>query len=81
LQGAIVVVTGSIPGYSRDGAEEAVIAAGGKPSSSVSKKTTVVVAGEGAGSKRASAEALGVPILEAEKFDLLLREGLSALEL
>ena len=81
LQGAVVVVTGSIPGYSRDGAEEAVIAAGGKPSSSVSKKTTVVVAGEGAGSKRASAEALGVPILEAEKFDLLLREGLSALEL
>jgi DNA ligase (NAD+) len=81
LSGAIVVVTGSIPGYSRDGAEEAVISAGGKPSSSVSKKTSVVVAGEGAGSKRASAEALGVPILEAEKFDLLLREGLSALEL
>jgi DNA ligase (NAD+) len=81
LSGAIVVVTGSIPGYSRDGAEEAVIGAGGKPSSSVSKKTSVVVAGEGAGSKRASAEALGVPILEAEKFDLLLREGLSALEL
>ena len=81
LQGAIVVVTGSIPGYSRDGAEEAVIAAGGKPSSSVSKKTTVVVAGDGAGSKRASAEALGVPILAAEKFELLLREGLSALEL
>lgn len=81
LSGAIVVVTGSIPGYSRDGAEEAVISAGGKPSSSVSKKTTVVVAGEGAGSKRASAEALGVPILEAEKFELLLREGLAALEL
>ncbi len=81
LRGAIVVVTGSIPGYSRDSAEEAVIAAGGKPSSSVSTKTTVVVAGEGAGSKRASAEALGVPILEAEKFELLLREGLSVLEL
>jgi DNA ligase (NAD+) len=81
LGGAIVVVTGSIPGYSRDDAEEAVIEAGGKPSSSVSTKTTVVVAGEGAGSKRASAEALGIPILEAEKFELLLREGLSALEL
>lgn len=81
LAGAIVVVTGTIPGFSRDGAEEAVIRAGGKPSSSVSKKTTVVVAGEGAGSKRASAESLGVPILEAERFGELLEKGLAALAL
>ena len=81
LTGLTIVVTGSIPGFSRDGAEEAVRAAGGKPTSSVSKNTTLVVAGEGAGSKRAKAEQLGVPIVEAESFALLLREGPSALSL
>jgi len=74
-------VTGSIPGFSRDGAEEAVRAAGGKPTSSVSKNTTLVVAGEGAGSKRAKAEQLGVPIVEADLFTTLLREGPSGLSL
>jgi DNA ligase (NAD+) len=77
LAGATVVVTGAIPGYTRDGAEDAVRAAGGKPSSSVSQKTTVVVAGEGAGSKRAKAESLGVPIVEAEDFERLLQDGLT----
>lgn len=75
LAGAIVVVTGSIPGYTREGAEDAVRAAGGKPSSSVSSKTTLVVAGEGAGSKRSTAEQLGIPVVEAEDFEALLREG------
>jgi DNA ligase (NAD+) len=78
LAGAIVVVTGTIPGYSRDAAEEAVRQAGGKPSSSVSAKTTLVVAGEGAGSKREKAESLGVRIVEAELFDTLLREGVDS---
>jgi DNA ligase (NAD+) len=78
LAGATVVVTGAIPGYTRDGAEDAVRAAGGKPSSSVSQKTTVVVAGEGAGSKRAKAESLGVPIVEAEDFERLLQDGLTS---
>lgn len=77
LAGAIVVVTGAIPGYTRDGAEDAVRAAGGKPSSSVSQKTTVVVAGEGAGSKRAKAESLGVPVVEAEDFERLLQDGVA----
>lgn len=81
LSGLTVVVTGSIPGFSRDGAEEAVRAAGGKPTSSVSKNTTLVVAGEGSGSKRARAEQLGVPIVEADSFTTLLREGPSGLSL
>lgn len=77
LAGAIVVVTGSIPGYTREGAEDAVRAAGGKPSSSVSQKTTVVVAGDGAGSKRAKAESLKVQVVEAEDFERLLQNGLT----
>jgi len=81
LSGMTVVVTGSIPGYTRDEAQEAVRAAGGKPTSSVSKTTSLVVAGEGAGSKRVSAESLGVAIVEAENFPTLLREGPGALAL
>jgi DNA ligase (NAD+) len=72
LAGKTVVVSGTIEGYSRDEAEQAVRAAGGKPSGSVSKKTDYLVAGPGAGSKLAKAEALGVPVLDAAAFRKLL---------
>jgi DNA ligase (NAD+) len=72
LAGKTVVVTGTIEGFSREEAEEAVRAAGGKPGGSVSKKTDYVVAGPGAGSKLAKAEALGVPILDSAAFRELL---------
>jgi DNA ligase (NAD+) len=72
LAGKSVVVTGSIEGYSREEAEQAVRDAGGKPAGSVSKKTDYVVAGPGAGSKLAKAEELGIPILDAEAFANLL---------
>ena len=75
LAGLTVVVTGSIEGFSREGATEAVIAAGGKSGSSVSKKTDFVAAGPGAGSKLGKAEALGLRILNAAEFAILLREG------
>ena len=81
LSGLTIVVTGTIPGFSRDEAEEAVRGAGGKPTSSVSKNTALVVAGDGAGSKRTKAEQLGVPIVEADLFATLLREGPAALSL
>ncbi|MEO7664293.1 MAG: NAD-dependent DNA ligase LigA, partial [Candidatus Limnocylindrales bacterium] len=68
LAGKVVVVTGTIEGYSREEAEEAVRAAGGKPAGSVSKKTDYLVAGPGAGSKLARAEALGIPVLDADAF-------------
>jgi DNA ligase (NAD+) len=81
LSGLTIVVTGSIPGFGREEAQEAVRAAGGKPTSSVSKNTSLVVAGEGAGSKRTKAEQLGVPIMEAELFAALLQDGPGALSL
>lgn len=79
LAGLTVVVTGSLEGFSRDGAKEAIIAAGGKASGSVSKRTDYVVIGENAGSKAAKAEELGVPILDEEGFVALLEGGPAAL--
>lgn len=79
LAGLTVVATGALDGFTRDGAKEAIIAAGGKAASSVSKKTDFVAAGPGAGSKLAKAEELGIPILNAEQFRILVTEGPEAL--
>ena len=75
LAGVTVVITGTLPGLTRDEAAEAVRAAGGKVSSSVSKKTNFVVAGENAGSKYDKAVELGVPILDEDAFRALLAHG------
>ena len=72
LEGLTVVVSGSLEGYSRESAEEAIRAAGGKPAGSISKKTDYLVAGPGAGSKLAKATELGVPVLDEEGFRRLL---------
>ncbi|WIE73165.1 NAD-dependent DNA ligase LigA [Curtobacterium sp. MCJR17_020] len=79
LSGVTVVATGSLEGYTREGALEAIITAGGKAASSVSKKTDFVAAGPGAGSKLTKAEQLGLRIIDAEQFHLLVTEGPSAL--
>jgi DNA ligase (NAD+) len=81
LSGLTVVATGSLEGFSREGANEAIIAAGGKAASSVSKKTDYVAAGPGAGSKLAKAEELGIPILDAAQFAVLVTQGPDALNL
>jgi DNA ligase (NAD+) len=73
-----VVVTGTVPGYTRDGATEAILARGGKSSGSVSSRTDFVVAGENAGSKFDKAVSLGIPILDAAGFDALLAGGPAA---
>lgn len=80
LAGITVVATGSLEGFTREGALEAIIAAGGKAASSVSKKTDFVAAGPGAGSKLGKAEELGVRIIDAEQFAKLLTGGPSALD-
>ncbi|MGZ6270308.1 MAG: NAD-dependent DNA ligase LigA, partial [Candidatus Limnocylindrales bacterium] len=61
LSGRTLVVTGTLPGLSRQEAEDAVRAAGGHAAGSVSRKTDYLVAGENAGSKLARAQELGVP--------------------
>jgi DNA ligase (NAD+) len=81
LDGLTVVATGSLDGFTRDGAKDAIISAGGKAASSVSKKTDFVAAGPGAGSKLAKAEELGIPVLDAAQFAILVTEGPAALDL
>ena len=69
-----VVVTGAVEGYTRDGAEEAIVARGGTSPGSVSKKTYCVVVGEAPGaSKLSKARDLAIPMVPAAEFDDLLR--------
>jgi DNA ligase (NAD+) len=75
LQGLSIVVTGSLAGFSRDEAKEAIIIRGGKAAGSVSKKTSFVVAGDAPGSKYDKAVELGVPILDEDGFRSLLADG------
>jgi DNA ligase (NAD+) len=79
--GLTIVATGTLEGFTREGAQEAIIAAGGKAASSVSAKTDYVAAGPGAGSKLAKAEELGIPVLNASEFALLVSQGPTALTL
>ncbi|WP_434812207.1 NAD-dependent DNA ligase LigA [Microbacterium sp. bgisy189] len=80
LEGVTVVATGTLEGFTREGAQEAILAAGGKAASSVSKKTDFVAAGPGAGSKLAKAEQLGVRIIDAAQFAILVTQGPAALD-
>jgi len=76
LAGKSVVVTGTLEGYTREEAEEAILARGGKSPGSVSKRTFAVVVGESPGaSKVTKAEQLGVPTVESGGFAALLDTG------
>ena len=75
LAGLSIVVTGSLAGFSRDEAKEAIISRGGKASGSVSKKTSFVVVGDAPGSKYDKAVELGVPVLDEDGFRNLLQNG------
>jgi len=75
LEGLSIVVTGSLTGFSRDQAKEAILVRGGKAAGSVSKKTAYVVAGDAPGSKYDKAVELGVPILDEDGFRALLENG------
>ena len=75
LAGMSIVVTGTLAGMGRDEARAAIAALGGRSPGSVSAKTTAVVAGDGAGSKLARAEELGIPVLVEAAFGRLLATG------
>ena len=68
FQGLSIVVTGTLEKLTREQAEEAIIARGGKAASSVSKNTAFVVAGANAGSKLSKAESLGVEVIDEAEF-------------
>jgi DNA ligase (NAD+) len=75
LAGLTIVVTGSLEGFSRDEAKEAILSRGGKAAGTVSKKTDYVVVGESAGSKADKARELGLMILDEAGFRDLLESG------
>jgi DNA ligase (NAD+) len=76
LAGKTVVVTGTLDGFSREQAEQAITERGGKSPGSVSKKTTALVVGEAPGqAKVTKAEELKVPVLDEAGFRHLLETG------
>ena len=76
LAGKAVVVTGTVPGYSREGAEEAIMARGGTSPGSVSKKTFALVVGDAPGAaKLKKAEEVGTPVVDSSAFETLLETG------
>jgi DNA ligase (NAD+) len=76
LAGKTVVVSGSLAGYTREGAIEAITRRGGKSPGSVSAKTDALVIGDSPGASKVSkAEALGIPLLDAAQFEELLDTG------
>jgi len=75
LAGQTLVLTGSMPEWSREQATERIMAAGGRVTGSVSKKTDYVIAGESAGTKLEKAERLGVRVLDEAGLRVLLDGG------
>ena len=76
LSGKSVVVTGTVPGFTREEAEAAILAEGGKSPGSVSTRTFAVVVGEEPGAAKLSkAETLGIPVVAADRFAELLATG------
>ena len=75
LSGKTVVISGTLPGMSREEATQLIQRHGGKVTGSVSKKTSFLLAGESAGSKLEKATALGIPVLSLEEVEQLLQEG------
>lgn len=74
LAGLTFVLTGTLSGFTREQAEEAITSRGGKSAGSVSKKTSYVIVGDSPGSKYDKALELGVPVLDEAAFVKLLGE-------
>lgn len=77
FSGKTVVITGEVPGMSREEAWDAIRRLGGKVSDSVGKATSLLVVGEGAGSKRKKAQAFALPTMEADAFARMVKKHLA----
>jgi DNA ligase (NAD+) len=75
LAGKTVVITGVLPGVTREDAARQLETAGARVSGSVSRKTDFVLAGEAAGSKREKAESLGVRVVTWQEMLEILEGG------
>ena len=69
-----IVITGTLPGMSRDEAKDKLLAAGAKVTTSVSAKTDYLLAGDKAGSKLTKAEKLGVQVIDEETMLAMLQK-------
>jgi DNA ligase (NAD+) len=68
----VFVLTGTLPGLTRDEARELIEAGGGRVTGSVSKKTDFVLAGADPGSKLDKANQLGVTVIDEAAFKKML---------
>jgi DNA ligase (NAD+) len=75
LAGMTFVLTGTLPGLTREDAKARIESAGGKVASAVSRKTNFVVAGEDAGSKLDKARSLGISVVDEARLLELLDAG------
>lgn len=73
--GKVVVATGKLENYTRDGIQLKLLSLGAKPTGSVSKKTDYLIVGENAGSKLAKAQSLGVQTLTERDFEKMLADA------
>lgn len=73
FEGMTFVLTGTLPTYKRSEASKIIESFGGKTSSSVSKKTSYVLSGEASGSKLDKANQLGVPVIDEDEFNEMIK--------
>jgi len=72
FNGKIVVATGKLENYTREGIQMKLLSLGASPGSSVSKKTDFLIVGESAGGKLDKARTLGVAVLTETQFEQML---------
>ena len=72
FSGKVVVATGKLINYSRDGIQAKLLSLGAKPTGSISKSTDYLIVGENAGGKLEKARQLGVRTLSEEEFEAMI---------